>query len=120
MDRPERRDAVICPKCGQDTSANKSFCSHCGGFLALGTAEVQASLEAEVLGEAQARSVRRAGTWLATAVVLLVAALVFRLSFRESDLPRFEESPVLPLLQLEAPRLPPAPEMPMLSLPVPS
>jgi hypothetical protein len=120
VDRLEGCDAVICPKCGQDTSANKSFCNHCGGFLALGTAEVQASLEAEVISEAQARSVRRAGTWLATSIVLLAAAMLFRLSFREKDLPRFDESPLIPLLQMESPRLPPAPEMPMLTLPVPS
>ncbi len=119
MDRLEGRDAVNCPKCGLDTSANKSFCAHCGGFLALETSEVQAQLETEVLGEARARSVQRAGTWLATAIVLFVAALVFRLGFREKDLPRFDESPVLPLLQMESPRLPPAPEMPMLVLPVP-
>lgn len=111
---------MICPQCDQDTSANKSFCIHCGGVLALGTAEVQASLKAEVLREAQAESVRRAGTWLATAIVLLAAALVFRLSFREKDLPRFDESPLIPLLQMDPPRVPPVPEMPMLTLPVPS
>ena len=101
-----------CPKCGSETPIQKTFCIHCGGFLELGRSEVRQALADESLAESQAALARRTGNWLAVSLVLLVLAWVFRSSHMEKDLPRFDESPVLPVLMLE-------PEGSMARIPLP-
>ena len=110
---------MICPKCTQDTPMQKTFCEHCGGLLELGFEEVQSAMQDENLREAQAAFTRRLFFWLATSTAILVGALAFRLGNLERDLPRFDETPVLQVLDVEKPSKLPAPEMPALTLPVP-
>ena len=110
---------MICPKCGAQTPLQKTFCIRCGGFLELGRAEVQDAMAAEAQTEGRAALVRRAGNWLAVSLILLLLAWVFRASHWEKDLPRFDESAVLPLQALEPPH--PMVQVPIveLELPVP-
>ena len=109
-----------CPKCGAETPLQKTFCIRCGGFLELGRAEVKQALQSEALAEAKVALARRAGNWLAVSLVILLLAWVFRSSHWEKDLPRYDESPVLGVLELA----PPAPAVqapiPEMTLPVPN
>lgn len=114
---------MICPKCGQDTPVQKTFCVNCGGILEVEGGAVQELAESEVRLASQSALVRRAGVWLATALAFLVAAIAFRASNLEKDLPRFDEAPVLQVLDLEPQRPFPAVEearIPVLALPVPA
>lgn len=110
---------MMCPACGQETPLTRSFCMHCGGFLQLGEEEVRESMLSELEGEGSALLVRRTGAWLATALVLFAAALAFRMLYRESTLPVFEETLVVDLLALEPPATLPEAEIPALALGVP-
>ena len=111
---------MICPKCGQDTPIQKTFCIHCGGLVEMSMGDVQEVVEAEAGLDAQRHFVRKMGTWLATSLVLFAAAVAFRMGNREKDLPRFDEPPVLQILDLEP--LPPFPavDLPPLTLDVPA
>ena len=111
---------MICPKCGQDTPIQKSFCVNCGGLLETDFGSVQEAVGMEVRDEARSALIRRSGAWLAVSIVLLAGALAFRLANREKDLPRFDESPVFQILDLESPQPYPELEMPELALPVPA
>lgn len=110
---------MICPKCSKETPMQKSFCQHCGGLIEVGFEEVQEAMEGENLREAQDAFQRRLYFWLATALAVLVAALTFRLSHLEADLPRFDEVPVLQVLDVEKAPVFPPPEIPALALPLP-
>ena len=110
---------MMCPACGQETPLTRSFCMHCGDFLQLGEAAVRESMLSDLQSEGSASLVRRTGAWLATSLVLFAAALAFRMMYRESTLPLFEETLVVDLLTLEpAPPLPTT-EIPALALGVP-
>ena len=108
-----------CPKCGQATPMQKTFCEHCGGLLELSHEEVQSAMQDESLREAQRAFTRRLFFWMATSTALLVGALAFRLANLEKGLPRFDEAPVLQVLDFEVSPVLPEPELPCLILPVP-
>ena len=110
---------MICPKCSKETPMQKTFCDHCGGLIELGFDEVQSAMQDENLKEAQAAFSKRLYFWMATAVALLAGAAAFRLSHLEKDLPRFDEVPVLQVLDVEQPPAFPMPEIPALLLPLP-
>ncbi len=44
---------MICPKCGQDTPIQKSFCVNCGGLLETDFGSVQEAVGMEVRDEAR-------------------------------------------------------------------
>ena len=98
----------------------KTFCEHCGGLIEIGFEEVQSAMQDENLREAQEAFIRRLSFWIATAFALLVGAVVFRVSNLETDLPRFDEVPVLQVLDVEKPPAFPMPEIPILLLPLPA
>ena len=108
-----------CPKCNEETPVNKAFCVKCGGFIERGTGDVMEAVRTEVAVEARAAFLRKMGVWLATSIVILAGALAFRLTNRERDLPRFDETPVLPILEFEPPHPLPALDIPVTVLPVP-
>ena len=109
-----------CPKCGSETPPQQSFCNHCGALIEMGFDEVRDQIHGEALSESRQALVRKAGAWLATGIVLLAGAIAFRVTHFESDLPRFDETPVLRASDLEPARQPPIPDLPVLALPVPS
>ncbi len=76
-------------------------------------------MQSEVQLEAQAALIRRSAVWLATSIVILVAAIAFRVGNWEKDLPRFDEPPVLQVLDLEPLRPMPVVEMVPLAFDVP-
>lgn len=111
---------MICPKCNAETPVNKAFCVKCGGFIDVSSGDAMKAVRGEVMKEARAALIRKMGVWLATAVVLLAGAITFRLGNREADLPRFDEAPILQMLDYEPEAPLPVIEIPILELEVPA
>ena len=89
---------MICGSCGTENLAGRTYCGHCDKPMRPDREQVVAAARVGAIAQERERLGRSLVTYFLLAIGFFIAAVAFRVSFRERDLPRFSEIPVAPVL----------------------